>query len=67
VPWCITIANLFAAEIYNSLGKMQKVKEHAQEAKIMGLLLAGPRWIDLPRVEMLLSDPENHYSHFSRK
>ncbi|PLW55869.1 hypothetical protein PCANC_02249 [Puccinia coronata f. sp. avenae] len=24
VPWCITIANLFAAEIYNSLGKMQK-------------------------------------------
>ncbi|PLW07009.1 hypothetical protein PCASD_24551 [Puccinia coronata f. sp. avenae] len=30
VPWCITIANLFAAEIYNSLGKMQKGRNASQ-------------------------------------
>ncbi|PLW46206.1 hypothetical protein PCANC_08806 [Puccinia coronata f. sp. avenae] len=67
IPWCITTANIIAAEFYNSLGKMQKVKEHAEEAKNMGLILAGPSWSDLGAVEMLLSDPEKHESHFSRK
>ncbi|KAH9463668.1 hypothetical protein Pst134EA_015753 [Puccinia striiformis f. sp. tritici] len=67
IPWCITVAHIIAAEFYNSMGDMQKVKEHASEARSMGLLLAGSGWSDLGEVEMLLSEPENHNSHFSRK
>ncbi|EFP89131.1 uncharacterized protein PGTG_14972 [Puccinia graminis f. sp. tritici CRL 75-36-700-3] len=67
IPWCITLSNLIAAEFFNSLGKIQEVKEHAEEAKSMGLLIAGAHWPDLGEVELLLSEPEKHNSHFSRQ
>ncbi|KNZ48619.1 hypothetical protein VP01_5532g2, partial [Puccinia sorghi] len=67
IPWCITTANQIAAEIYNSLGRKQKVRQHAEAARSMGLLNGGSSWSDLGETELLISEPEKHSSHFSRR
>ncbi|WAQ89106.1 hypothetical protein PtA15_10A530 [Puccinia triticina] len=67
IPWCMTISHIIAAEFYNSLGHSKKVKEHAEITRSMGLLLAGSHWTDRGEVDLLLTKPEKHNSHFSRR
>ncbi|KAA1113620.1 hypothetical protein PGTUg99_008907 [Puccinia graminis f. sp. tritici] len=66
IPSCLVTANLLAAGFYNSQGQYQKVKEHAEVAKRLGILTWGSTWDELQEMELLLHAPAQHPSHFSR-
>ncbi|KAA1134687.1 hypothetical protein PGTUg99_001278 [Puccinia graminis f. sp. tritici] len=67
IPKFITRAHVNAAKFYNSKKEMDKVKEHAEKAKVMGEVdgefKASPD--DVHDLETLLSEPQKHSSYGS--
>ncbi|KAA1078682.1 hypothetical protein PGTUg99_013734 [Puccinia graminis f. sp. tritici] len=55
IPPCIAEASFAAAKIYRVLGNLEKVREHAEVARNMGILTLGLGWENLDGVEELLS------------
>ncbi|KAH9445083.1 hypothetical protein Pst134EA_024679 [Puccinia striiformis f. sp. tritici] len=67
VPKYSATAHFIAAKFYNSQHNMQKVKEHAEKARDMGIIFRGQGWSCLDELEILISKPEKHSSYFENK
>ncbi|KAA1107110.1 hypothetical protein PGT21_002521 [Puccinia graminis f. sp. tritici] len=64
IPLDIVESNIIAAKFFNFKHEILKVKEHAEKAKLY-MKFIEPQKSHLADLDMLLSNPEKHRSHFS--